>query len=50
MPRSRTKRKRREGRKADYKGASPEQVAEAVLRLRTQPGMKSKRFVNPSKG
>lgn len=38
----------RRGLKADCRGASPEQVAEALLRLRAQPGMKSKRFVNPS--
>ena len=48
MPRSKTKRKA--GRKSDYREATPEQVAEAVLRFLAQPGMKSKRFANPSGG
>lgn len=33
------RRARKKGLKADYRGANPEQVAEAVLRFRTQPGM-----------
>lgn len=51
MPRSKTRRKvtRKAGREADYRGATPEQVAEAVLRFRARPGMESKRFVNPRK-
>lgn len=41
--------KRRQGLKADYRGATPEQVAEKLLRTRVQPGMRSKRFLNPSR-
>ncbi len=49
--RSKQARKRRtKGRRADYRGASPEQVAEAGLRFQAQPGMKSKRFINPDRG
>lgn len=44
------RRARKKGLKADYRGANPERVAEAVLRFRTQPGMRDrKRFVNPSR-
>ena len=47
--RGRSRRQRKKGLKADYRGATPEQVAAAVLRYRTQPGMRdAKRFVNPS--
>ena len=42
-------RKRRQRRKANYRKATPQKVAEAVLRVRAQPGMKSPRFINPSR-
>jgi len=39
---------KRDGHPADYRGDTPEQVAEAVLPFRAQPGNRSKQFVNPS--
>ena len=40
---------RRRGLRANYQKASPKKAAEAVLRVRTEPGMKSKRFINPNR-
>ena len=39
---SKGKRKHQPGRKADYKGATPEQVAEAILRYRPDKEAKAK--------
>ena len=44
-----SKRKRRKGLKADYKDATPEQVAKAVLMYRPPPDLDSDSHpVNPS--
>ena len=39
---SKGKRKRQPGRKADYQGATPEQVAEAILMYRPDKSAKAK--------
>lgn len=44
---AKAKQKGRPGRPADYTGAAPEQVAEAVLRFLAQPGIESDRSINP---
>ena len=41
--------KRKEGLKADYKGATPEQVAKAVLRYNPKPVRHADKVAKPSK-
>ena len=43
------KRKRTQGRRADYRKATPRQAVEAAMRVRVKSGMKPKRFVNPNR-